>query len=128
VPRSSPGTGALVYPIDMPRDDTYRLREDPRCGPWIVTAASSRVARFRWDYNNDVMQVQWRNQKNMGYLYDCGYEEFRSMLRINSKGKQINNPLNGYTYRPMDPIEYGAPVERDNAPLSRARGVTDIQT
>lgn len=111
----------------MARDDNYRLNQDPECGPWVVTAASSRVSRFRWDYGNDVLQVQWRNDKNQGYLYACGYEEFRSMLRVNSKGKQINNPLNGYPYRPMDAIEYGAPVLRTNAPLSRAKGVTEVQ-
>lgn len=108
----------------MPRDDSFQLQGDPECGPWYVTAASSRVSRFRWDYANDVIQVQWRNNKNDGYLYDCGYEEFRSMVRVHSKGKQINNPLNGYTYRPMDPEEFSAPTLRSNAPQSRSKGVT----
>lgn len=111
----------------MPRDDGLERENDPECGPWIVTAASSRVSRFRWDYANGMMQVQWRNNKNPGYLYRGDYEDYRSMVRVNSKGKQINDPMNGRPYRPMDPEEYGAPSVRSGAPLSRAKGVTGTE-
>lgn len=71
-------------------------------GPWIETASSSRVARFRYDHLQRQLQVQWRNNKNQGYVYEnVDYEGYRSFGRVVSKGRHINSTLNNYTYRPM---------------------------
>lgn len=108
-------------------DDLYIDKDSIQCGPWISTPASSRVKRFRYDYGNEVIQVQWTNNKNDGYVYDAGYEEFRGMVRAASKGKRINDPLNGYPYRPMMEEEYTAEVVRTTAPLSRSRKITGLE-
>ena len=79
-------------------------------GPWVETPASSRVSRFRFDHLQRQLQVQWRNNKGDGYLYEnIDYEGYRSFARVVSKGKHINAVLNGHTYRPMTPSEYDAP-------------------
>lgn len=79
-------------------------------GPWIETPSSSRVSRFRYDHLQRALQVQWRNNKNDGYLYqNVDYEGYRSFARVASKGKHINSTLNNYEYRPMEVHEYDAP-------------------
>lgn len=125
----------------MPRDDDFFVDPDKiDCGPWYMVPqrgrsdppgrGSTRVARFRYDYGNQVVQVRWSNEakpySNNGYLYDGGYEEFRRLIRITSKGKHINDPMNGFTYRPMNPGEYDAPVTRKTAPLSKSKNVSEI--
>lgn len=78
-------------------------------GPWTDTPSSTRVSRFRYDHANRMLQVQWTNQKNHGYLYgDMTYEEYRSFARAVSKGKRVNSHLNGKPYRLLDPDELAA--------------------
>jgi len=92
--------------------------------PWTETPSSSRVSRFRYDHANNVTQVQWRNQKNDGYLYaDMSYEEFRGFARAVSKGKRINSHLNGHPYRLMTPDEVQAAANTQRRGLkSRVQG------
>ena len=87
-------------------------------GPWIETPNSSRVARYRYDYLNDSMQVEWTNGIRSqsgpssptahhatiyGALADGGtpidYEGFRRFARAVSKGRAVNSILNGFGYR-----------------------------
>ena len=77
--------------------------------PWVECPSSSRVSRYRYDFANRALQVQWRNNKNQGYVYPMEYDGYRSFSRIASKGRYINSPLNGVAYRPMDESEYSAP-------------------
>jgi hypothetical protein len=93
-------------------------------GPWVETPNSSRVSRYRYDYHNRAIQVQWTNQSNHGYVYrDVEYEDFRSFVRAMSKGKRINSHLNGYQYELMTPDEVDAPSNMMRyGPTSRARG------
>lgn len=78
--------------------------------PWVETPNSSRVSRYRYDYATREIQVQWRNNKNDGYIYSgIDYETYRSFARAISKGKQINRSLNGFEYRPIEPEELNAP-------------------
>jgi KTSC domain len=92
-------------------------------GPWIETPSSSRVSRFRYDHLQRQLQVQWRNNKNAGYLYEnVDYEGYRSFARVVSKGRHINSTLNNYVYRPMGPSEYDAPSNEKRRGLgSRVR-------
>jgi KTSC domain len=92
-------------------------------GPWAHTPSSSRVEAYRYDYLNRATQVTWRNNKNIGYIYeDMPYEAFRSFARAASKGKHINASLNGFPYRLMDPDEVQAPSnERRTGLQSRVR-------
>ena len=78
-------------------------------GPWIETPSSSRVSRFRFDHLQRQLQVQWRNNKNNGYIYEgIDYEGYRSFARVVSKGKYINRILT-HDFRPMNITEYEAP-------------------
>ena len=78
-------------------------------GPWIETPSSSRVSRFRFDHLQRQLQVQWRNNKGHGYIYDgVDYEGYRSFARVVSKGKYINSTLNGLTKWPME-LEHELP-------------------
>lgn len=78
--------------------------------PWVETPSSSRVSRFRYDHANRAIQVQWTNQKNIGYIYeDASYEQYRGFARAVSKGKRINSHLNHFAYRPMTEDEASAP-------------------
>lgn len=71
-------------------------------GPWIETPSSSRVSRFRYDHLQRALQVQWRNNKNNGYIYfNVDYEGYRAFARVASKGKHINSTLNNYVYDRM---------------------------
>lgn len=93
-------------------------------GPWAETPVSSRVSRYRYDYMNRALQVQWRNNKNHGYIYlDVPYEGYRSFARVASKGKFVNSSLNLYDYRLMTTDEVEAPSnERRSTLSSRVRG------
>lgn len=84
---------------------------------WTETPASTRCSRYRYDFATQQLQVQWRNNKNRGYVYDCGYEGYRQFARAVSKGTQINRALNGFDYRLMTPEEADAPSN------SRRQGV-----
>jgi KTSC domain len=91
--------------------------------PWSETPASTRVARYRYDYINRAVQVQWRNNKNHGYIYfDVPYEAYRSFARLASKGKGVNSHLNGFEYRQMTPDEVGAPSNAFRRQVARSRG------
>ena len=90
--------------------------------PWAETPSSSRVSRYRYDYTNRTIQVQWRNNLNHGYLYqDVPYEDYRSFARVVSKGRYVNSTLNGYPYRLMTVDEVSAPSNEDRGIVSRAR-------
>jgi hypothetical protein len=103
-------------------DNAYDLRQHD-CGPWMETPASSRVSRFRYDYQNTALQVQWRNNKNPGYVYlAVPYEGYRRFARISSKGKFINSDLNGYDFRGITPEELDAPSNEKRNPVNRVRG------
>jgi KTSC domain len=93
------------------------------CGPWAETPASSRVSRYRFDYLNRAIQVQWRNNKNEGYIYrDIPYEVYRSFARVASKGRYINSTLNGFDYDRLTTDELNAPSNENRRTVSRARG------
>lgn len=92
-------------------------------GPWIESPNSSRVSRYRFDYHNRALQVQWQNNKNHGYIYrDMDYEDFRGFVRAISKGQRVNSHLNQFEYDLMSPDEVDAPsnTRRYSTPTSRA--------
>jgi len=93
-------------------------------GPWAETPASSRVSRYRYDYAQRAVQVQWRNNKNDGYIYeDVDYEAFRNFARAVSKGKAINRGVPSNTYGLMRNQEYEIESNaKRNAIYSRVRG------
>jgi KTSC domain len=92
-------------------------------GPWTQAPRSTRVQAYRYDYLNRALQVTWRNNKNHGYVYeDVPYESYRSFARAASKGRYVNNALNGFAYRLMDPDEVQADSNSERNPLkSRTR-------
>jgi len=93
-------------------------------GPWAETPASTRVKRYRYDYAQRQIQVQWRNNKNQGYIYeDVPYEAFRNFARAVSKGKAINRSLNSFSYGVMQGQEYEIESNaKRTAIYSRVRG------
>lgn len=105
----------------MPYDDELEvdmLLLDP--SPWINTsAASSRVSELRYDHGNRAVQVRWKNDKNIGYVYgDCSYEQYRSFARAASRGKYINRALNDLPYRLMTEEEVSEPVKTSRRGIS----------
>lgn len=92
-------------------------------GPWTETPNSTRVSRYRYDYMNRAVQVQWTNNKNHGYIYEeMDYEAFRGFARAASKGERVNTHLNDFPYRLMTPDEVDAPSNsRYREGISRAR-------
>src|SRR5262245_37155973 len=116
--RERPHAGIYV------QDPTYdRMEHD--LGPWMETPQSSRVSRFRYDYQNEALQVQWRNNHNHGYIdYPCPYETCRSFARVASKGRYVNSTLNGLPdYRLMTDEEVHAPSNTSRQQIrSRTRG------
>lgn len=103
-------------------DEAYNVDQHD-LSPWTETPNSSRVSRYRYDYLNDAIQCQWRNQKNHGYIYlEVPYEGFRSFARAASKGRHINSTLNSYEYRLMSPEELDAPSNDNRGLTSRVRG------
>ena len=108
----------------QPLDDTSEDADRHDIGPWAETPASTRVKRYRYDYAQRQIQVQWRNEKNDGYIYEeVDYEAFRSFARAVSKGKQINRSLNSFTYGVMKNAEYDLPSNpKRSAIYSRVRG------
>jgi len=93
-------------------------------GPWTHAPASTRVDAYRYDYQNQALQVTWRNGKNHGYVYlQVPYEGYRSFARAASKGRYVNSSLNGFDYRLMTPDEVQADSNAERGPLgSRVRG------
>jgi hypothetical protein len=82
------------------------------------------VARYRYDYLNRAIQVQWTNNKNHGYVYrDADYEFYRRFARAASKGQSVNSILNGAPggYELMTPDEVDAPSNARYREVSRAR-------
>jgi KTSC domain len=113
------GRGRLAPPPEEAEDEgRYDL------GPWTETPASSRVSRYRYDYANRSMQVQWRNNKNHGYVYeDVPYKAYVAFARAVSKGKRINTHLNSFRYGIADADDIQAPSNPRRSGLqSRARG------
>lgn len=106
-----------------PLDDTSDTSDHHDLGPWAETPSSSRVSRYRYDYAQRQVQVQWRNNKNDGYVYeDVPYESFRSFARAVSKGKQINRSLNSFAYGVMVNAEYDLPSNPNRSAIySRVR-------
>jgi|SRR6478752_190725 len=103
-------------------DEAYNIDQHDLT-PWAETPNSSRVSRYRYDHLNKALQVQWRNNKNRGYIYlEVPYEEYRSFARVVSKGRRINVPLNQYDYRVMTPEEVDAPSNAGRGLASRIRG------
>ena len=46
----------------MPRNDDFAINPQAiECNQWRYTPESTRLSRFRLDYGNRVLQVQWRN-------------------------------------------------------------------
>ena len=91
-------------------------------GPWMETPSSSRVSRFRYDYQNEGLQVQWRNNSNHGYIYlEVPYEGFRNFARVASKGRYVNSHLNNYEYRLMTDEEVHAPSNTSRSTVSRRK-------
>lgn len=91
-------------------------------GPWVVTPSSTRVSRYRYDYENRAIQVQWRNNKNHGYIYrGADYETYRSFARAVSKGRSVNNLLDNLDYGLMTPDEVDAASTRTTTITSRVR-------
>lgn len=92
-------------------------------GPWTETPNSTRVSRYRFDYLNRNLQVQWTNNKNHGYVYEgMDYEDFKGFARAASKGERVNSHLNNFDYRLMSPDEVDAPSNsRYREGISRAR-------
>lgn len=126
--RNAPGRGSKA----KSSEGYESLRSD--YGPWIETPTSSRVSRYRYDYANRGIQVMWKNGKMAGsgpssptavagtyYGGDVGaeidYETFRLFARRVSKGKSINNMLNGMGYRGMSVDE----VDKKTAPSNERR-------
>lgn len=98
--------------LHVPSTSPYEPEDFQRfdIGPWVESPSSSRVSRYRYDFANQALQVQWTNQKNHGYVYGpMDYEGYRAFARAVSKGKYVNRVLNGYPYRLMDPDEVDAP-------------------
>lgn len=82
----------------MPRDDGFQI--DPKkieCNQWRYTSESSRIQRFRFDYGNRVLQVQWRN----GYPdpHRCNYPNEAPPGRpIEGRGRRVALARKGYIY------------------------------
>lgn len=91
-------------------------------GPWIETPSSTRVSRFRFDHLQRQLQVQWRNGKGPGYVYEnVDYERMRSFARAASKGRRINSDLDNLVYRPMQGEEELPSNPRRSGVSSRLR-------
>ena len=87
--------------------------------PWVETPASSRVQAYRYDFQNDALQVTWRNNANHGYVYlEVPYESYRSFARAASKGRHVNASLNSFSYRLMTDEEVDADSNTSRKPLS----------
>lgn len=87
-------------------------------GPWVDTPSSSRLARYRYDYDNRAIHVQWANGKGVGTVYDgVDYEGLRMFARAASKGQKVNTMLNNYPYHPMSQQEASAPSNTQRAGL-----------
>ena len=99
-----------------PNDEPYESDEQD-LGPWLETPQSTRVSRFRYDFGKSAIQVQWRNNKNHGYIYeDASFDVYQAMAITASKGRYVNSPLNGLPYRVMTADEVSA-----SSNLSRKR-------
>ena len=91
-------------------------------GPWVESPSSSRVSRYRYDYGHRSIQVQWRNNKNHGYVYrEADYDTYRSFARAVSKGKSVNGLLNNLDYGLMSPDEVDAASTRTSTLTSRVK-------
>lgn len=91
-------------------------------GPWIEAPQSSRVARYRYDYGTNELQVKWANGKgHVVTTYGAADSEvYRRFARAVSKGKFVNRILNGLPYTP-------ATVDEVNAPSNPSRrGVKSV--
>lgn len=118
VPSTSARTRQKVHAGAFVHDEAFDI-EQHDLGPWIETPRSSRVDAFRYDYLNRALQVTWRNNSNHGYIYlEVPYERYKSMARAASKGRYVNNALNGFEYRLMTPDELQAPSNSQRSALT----------
>jgi hypothetical protein len=102
-------------------DEAYNIDQHD-LSPWAETPQSTRVSRYRYDHLNKALQVQWRNNKNRGYIYlEVPYETYRNFARVVSKGRRINTDLNDYDYRVMTVDEVDAPSNISRGLTSRTR-------
>ena len=100
-------------PFQQPDDTEHDL------GPWIESPSSSRVSRYRFDYAEGALQVQWANGKNHGYIYrGMDRSTYQRFARAVSKGQMINRVLNGYPYEMMSVDEVNAPSNPNRNALS----------
>ena len=100
-------------------DEAYNVNQHDLT-PWSETPQSSRVSRYRYDHQNAAIQVQWRNNKNHGYIYlEVPEEGYLMFVRAASKGKHINRALNNFDYRLMSPEELDAPSNDNRGMTSR---------
>jgi len=93
-------------------------------GPWVETPASSRVDAFRYDYQNNALQMTWRNGRPAYIYLGVPYETYRSFARAASKGRYINTAADGNlsNYRIMTPEEEAAPSNAERKAItSRVR-------
>ena len=100
-------------PFQQPDDTSHDL------GPWIESPSSTRVSRYRYDYAEGSLQVQWTNGKNDGYVYrGLDRSTYQRFARAVSKGQMINRVLNGFPYERMTPEEVTAPSNPNRQALS----------
>lgn len=99
--------GTTLGKVRVQQEDTSEDADVHDLGPWAETPSSSRVSRYRYDYAQRQVQVQWRNNKNKGYIYeDVPYEAFRNFARAVSKGKAINRGVPSTNFGLMQNQEY----------------------
>lgn len=124
------GASREVTPASRATVDPYQPADDARhdLGPWIEAPSSTRVRDYRYDYATGELQVRWVNRPpTQGYIYQVGggtvqtrsgtdvagrlmYQRF---ARASSKGRYINDMLNGTPYRAAEPDEIQAPSNPD---------------
>jgi len=93
-------------------------------GPWIESTASTRLSRYRYDYANSKLVVEWRNGR--GHIFTTyelgepvdpddpndtsfGATTYRKFAIAVSKGRYVNTTLNPFGYEKSTPEEINAP-------------------
>ena len=83
-------------------------------GPWIEAPNSTRVSKYRYDYGEGELQVEWQNGKGhvcTSYklanrssdptVQSYGATTYRKFAIAVSKGKYVNSTLNGFKVRSL---------------------------
>lgn len=106
----------------QPQGNPWQEADDPShdFGPWIETA-SSRATRYRYDYANQALQVEWRNGRGHVVTKYSGVDSeiYRRFARSASKGKFVNRVLNGAPGG-YEPIGHGEEFQAPTNPNRRA--------